>query len=174
MKPHSPSDAEFTESPSVAAAEAGAAATARVSAMEATSHSRLMTVGMDALLVEVAALLSNEQINVVVVVDASGLPVGTITETNLVRYLGLGRADFFNTRAGDVASHEITVCAPDDVLSEVLAMMHKRGLLHVLVVDANKKPLGLLNARDGLRALLAAGNLQEELLRNYVMGIGYQ
>ena len=34
--------------------------------------------------------------------------------------------------------------------------------------------LGVLNARDGLRALLAAGNHEEELLRNYVMGIGYQ
>jgi hypothetical protein len=31
-----------------------------------------------------------------------------------------------------------------------------------------------LNARDGLRALLAAGNHEETLLRNYVMGIGYQ
>ena len=34
--------------------------------------------------------------------------------------------------------------------------------------------LGVVNARDGLRALLAAGNHEEALLRNYVMGIGYQ
>jgi hypothetical protein len=31
-----------------------------------------------------------------------------------------------------------------------------------------------VNARDGLRALLAAGNHEEALLRDYVMGIGYQ
>jgi hypothetical protein len=42
------------------------------------------------------------------------------------------------------------------------------------VVDIGRKPLGVLNARDGLRALLSAGNHEEALLRNYVMGIGYQ
>jgi len=162
------------ESPPVAAAEARAAAPARVSVLEAVARSRLLTVGPDALLVEVAALLSNAQISVVVVCDAVGLPMGTITETVLVRRLGLGQADFFTTQAGDVMTGELTACASDDMLSDVLAMMHKRGLTHVLVVDATNKPLGVINPRDGLRALLAAGNHEEELLRNYVMGIGYR
>jgi CBS domain-containing protein len=69
---------------------------------------------------------------------------------------------------------EFTACAPEDLLSDVLAMMHTRGLIHVLLLGPGKQPLGVLNARDGLRALLAAGNHEEALLRNYVMGIGYQ
>jgi CBS domain-containing protein len=69
---------------------------------------------------------------------------------------------------------EFTACAPDDLLSDVLAMMHSRGLIHVVLLGEGKRPLGVLNARDGLRALLAAGNHEEALLRNYVMGIGYQ
>ena len=173
MTAHLP-DKTAAESPLVATAEARAVAPARVSAVEAVARSRLLTVGMDALLAEVAALLSNAQISVVVVCDAAGLPMGTITETILVRHLGLGQADFFTTRAGNVMTREITACAPDDALSDVLAMMHTRGLIHVLVVDPANKPLGVLNARDGLCALLAAGNQEEELLRNYVMGIGYQ
>ena len=167
-------ETEATESPLVKTAEARAHAPARVSALEAMGRSRLLTVKMDSLLVEVAALLSNAQISVVVVCDAAGLPVGTITETVLVRRLGLGQADFFTTHAADVATRDITTCAPDDSLSDVLAMMHKRGLIHVLVVDPDNKPLGVLNAPDGLRALLAAGNQEEELLRNYVMGTGYR
>lgn len=173
MKAPAP-DPGVTESPPVAAAEARAVAPARVSAIEAVARSRLLTVGTDALLAEVAALLSNAQISVVVVCDAAGLPMGTITETVLVKHLGLGQADFFTTHAGDVATRELTACAPDDSLSDVLAVMHTRGIIHVLVVDAANKPLGVLNARDGLRALLAAGNHEEELLRNYVMGVGYQ
>jgi CBS domain-containing protein len=92
----------------------------------------------------------------------------------LVRYLGLGQADFFTTHAGDVMTKDFTTCEPQELLSDVLAMMHARGLIHVLLVGANNQPLGVLNARDGLRALLAAGNHEEALLRNYVMGIGYQ
>lgn len=75
---------------------------------------------------------------------------------------------------GDVMMQEFTTCAPHELLSDVLAMMHARGLVHVLLIGTDKQPLGVLNARDGLRALLAAGNHEEALLRNYVMGIGYE
>ena len=145
-----------------------------VAGVEGVARSRLLTVAADALLVDVAALLSSAQISVVVVCDAAGAVMGVITETMLVRRLGLGQADFFATRAGDVMTPEFTACAPEDLLSDVLAMMHARGLVHVLLLDADRHPTGVLNARDGLRALLAAGNHEEALLRNYVMGIGYQ
>jgi len=176
MKAHAqvkPAD-PIPETPPVAAAEARAVAPLRVSGVEAVTRSRLLTVAADALLVEVAALLSGAQISVVVVCDAAGVAVGVITETTLVRRLGLGQADFFTTHARDVMTPEFTACAPQDLLSDVLAMMHTRGLIHVLLLDLAKQPLGVLNARDGLRALLAAGNHEEALLRNYVMGIGYQ
>ena len=156
------------------AVEDRAVAHAQVSGVALVTRSRLLSVGTDTLLVEVAALLSGAQISVVVVCDAAGAAIGSVTETVLVRRLGLGQADFFTTQAGDVMTHEITTCTPDDLLSEVLAKMHERGLIHVLVLDAGNKPLGVLNARDGLRALLAAGNHEEALLRNYVMGVGYQ
>jgi CBS domain-containing protein len=162
------------ETPPVAAAEARAVAPLEVSSIEAVARSRLLTVAAAAPLVEVAALLSSAQISVVVVCDAGGAPLGIITETVLVRRLGLGQADFFSTRAADVMSREFAACAPDDLLSDVLATMHVRGLIHVLLVDPGKTVLGVVNARDGLRALLAAGNHEEALLRNYVMGIGYQ
>ncbi len=162
------------ESPPVAAAEARAVAPLLVASVEAIARSRLLTVAPGALLVEVAALLSGAQISVVVVCNAAGAASGIVTETTLVRRLGLGQADFFATQARDVMTTEFTACAPEDLLSDVLAMMHTRGLVHVLVLDADRHALGVLNARDGLRALLAAGNHEEALLRNYVMGIGYQ
>jgi CBS domain-containing protein len=162
------------ESPPVAAAEARAVAPLLVASIEAIARSRLLTVASDALLVEVAALLSGAQISVVIVCDAAGATLGIITETTLVRRLGLGHADFFTTKAGDVMTTDFTACRPEDLLSDVLAMMHAQGLIHVLLLDADRHALGVLNARDGLRALLAAGNHEEALLRNYVLGIGYQ
>jgi len=157
-----------------AAAEARAAAPCRVADMAAVARTRLLTVTTDMPLVEVAALLSNAHVSVVVVCDIAGAPMGIITETLLVRRLGLGQADFFSTRAADVMSREFSVCASDDLLSDVLAMMQARGLIHVLLVDSANVLLGVVNARDGLRVLLDAGNQEEALLRNYVMGVGYQ
>jgi hypothetical protein len=48
------------------------------------------------------------------------------------------------------------------------------SLTNALLVNAVNKPIRVLNPRDGQRALLAAGNHAEALLRKYVMGIGYQ
>jgi len=79
------------ESPPVADAEARAAAPSRVADVEAVARSRLLTVAADAVLADVAALLSSAQISVVVVCDAAGAAAGIITETILVRRLGLGR-----------------------------------------------------------------------------------
>jgi CBS domain-containing protein len=146
----------------------------QVSSIEEVARSRLQTVAADARLIEVAARMSNAQIPVVMVCDADGIARGAITETMLVRYLGLGEADFYRSSAGDVMTREFTTCEMHELLSDVLAMMHVRGLTHVLLIGEDKQPLGVLNARDGLRALLAAGNYEEALLRNYVMGIGYQ
>lgn len=162
------------ESPNIRAAEARAASPALVSSIQDMAHSRLLTVGIQTPVIQVAALLASAQISVVVVCDAYGVPLGSITETDLVRRLGLGHANFVTTLAGDVMGNSFTTCKPSDLLSEVLATMHMLGLIHVLLVDDSNKLLGVVNARDGLRALLAAGNQEEALLRNYVMGVGYQ
>ena len=78
------------ETPAAAAAETRAVPCALVSSLDAVARSRLSTVGVDALLAEVAALLSSAQISLVVVCDAAGAAVGVITETILVRQLGFG------------------------------------------------------------------------------------
>jgi CBS domain-containing protein len=158
----------------VALAEARAVAPATVSSIEAVARSRLLVVGFGALLSEVAALLSGSQISLVLVCDDEGRVAGVITETILVKELGLGHAGIFTTCASAVMSRDFTVCAPGDTLSDVLAMMHERGIIHVAITDEQDRPLGVLNVRDGLRALLAAGNQEEALLRDYVMGVGYQ
>ena len=140
----------------VAAAKPAAVAPLLVSSLEAVARSQLITVPVDTRLVEAAERLSGARIGVAVVCDAAGAAIGTITETMLLRHLGLGQADFFATRVGDVMTQEFTTCTPQELLSDVLAMMQSRGLIHVLLIRADKHLLGVLNAHDGLRALLAA------------------
>ena len=166
--------AGVAEPPPVVAAETGIVSPVLVSGIDAVARSRLLTVGSTASLMEVAHLLSSAQISLVVVVDPSGAISGVITETILVRQLGTGQAGFFTTQAGQVMTRDYTVCRAEDGLSDVVRMMYERGLIHVPVVDADNKPTGVINARDGLRALLVAGNHEEAQLRNYVMGVGYQ
>lgn len=170
----SPIGAPAPEHQAAAAAAVRAAPPILVGSMEPITRARLLQVEPDTLLAEVAALLLQPHIGVVVVSDGDGAAVGVITETVLIHQFAFGSAEVFKTLAGEVMLHDFHSCSPSDSLPEVLAAMQAHALAYMLVVQDGERPLGVLNVRDGLRALLAAGNYQEELLRNYVMGVGYQ
>jgi CBS domain-containing protein len=70
--------------------------------------------------------------------------------------------------------HDVTYCGPDDSLADVLSRMAEHGFVHVPVFDEHSRPIGVVNARDALRALLTAEEYEESLLRDYVMGVGYR
>ena len=145
-----------------------------VSSIEAITRSRLVTIGTDALLTEAAKLLSHTQISLLVVCNSDGTMAGVITKTNIVRRVGHASANACMTAAVDLMTRDVTYCRSADSISDVLSMMQKGDFVHLPVVDDTRKPLGVLNARDGFRALLADEQYEESLLRNYVMGVGYR
>ena len=145
-----------------------------VGSIGAATRSRLAVVGEAALLLEVAGLLSETQISLVVVCDAGGAMVGVITKTNIVRQIGHCRGAACTSTAAAIMTRDVTFCSETDCLLDVLSMMQARGLVHVPVVDAQRKPSGVVNARDALRALWTEGQYEEALLRDYVMGVGYR
>ena len=61
-----------------------------------------------------------------------------------------------------------------DALLDVLSTMKKSGFVHLPVIDERLKPSGVVYSRQALRALMADGKYEAELVRDYVMGIGYQ
>jgi CBS domain-containing protein len=143
-----------------------------VSSIEAVAHSRLVTIIVDAPLVHVAKLLADTQVSLVVVCDSERAMVGVITKTDIVLRIGHCRGSACTTAAADVMTRDVAYCRPTDCLPDVLSMMERRGFVHIPVVDENSKPLGVVNARDALRALLAEEKYEESLLRDYVMGVG--
>ena len=145
-----------------------------VSSIGTTTRSRLATVCIDTLLVNVAKLLSGTHISLVVVCNHDGIMVGIISKTNIVQQVGHCSGANCRAAAAELMSRDVAYCRPGDRLEDVLAMMAKRGFVHIPVVDEHSKPLGVVNARDALRALLADEEYEESLLRDYVMGIGYR
>ena len=144
-----------------------------VSSIEAATRSRLVVVREGTLLLEVARLLSDTQISLIVVCDAGGAMVGVITKTDIVQQIGHCLGAACTATAAEIMTRDVTFCSDTDCLPDVLSNMQARGFVHVPVVDAERKPSGVVNARDALRELWAEGQYEEALLRNYVMGIGY-
>ena len=145
-----------------------------VSSIEAATRSRLVVVREGTLLLEVARLLSDTQISLIVVCDAVGAMTGIITKTDIVQRVGHCPGAACTATAAEIMTRDVTCCGVTDCLPDVLSMMQVRGFVHVPIVDAERKPSGVLKARDALRELWAEGQYEEALLRDYMMGVGYR
>ena len=147
--------------------------TLRVNHLHAVAHSRLATATLQTLLLEVAQKLANTHIGLVVVCDPDGVMAGVISKSDILRRLGHCLGSACQTLARDLMTTDVICCHPDDCLADVLGAMEQRGLVHMPLLDNQRRPIGVVNARDALRALVQAGEYEEALLRQYVMGIGY-
>ena len=141
--------------------------------INAVTHARLVTATLQTPLLEAAQRLSCTQIGLVIVCDAEGVIAGVISKSDIVRQIGHCLGSACQTLAGDLMTTDVVCCHPDDSLADILAVMEQHGLVHVPLLDDKRRPIGVLNARDALRALVQAGEYEETLLREYVMGIGY-
>lgn len=75
--------------------------------------------------------------------------------------------------AADAMTRDLTYCHPSDALQGVLSIMKERGVVHIPIVEQDFRPVGAVNARDALQALLVEADDEGLLLRDYIMGIGY-
>lgn len=138
------------------------------------AYNRLVTIRDDAPLIGAARLLRDLDRDLVVVCNSDGLLVGVITKTDVVRQISHCNGAGCMTAASSVMTRKVVLCRPDDRLNEVWSVMKERHLKHVPVVDQEVRPLGVLNARDALEALLEEVEYEEVLLRDYVMCVGYR
>ena len=148
--------------------------TVLVRSIKAIARKRLATVGADAVLADVAKLLSAAKISLVVVCHSDRAMAGVVTASDIVRRVGHYPQNVLTTTAADVMTRNVTSCHPGDTLENVLSVMNKRGLEHIPVVDDNSIPSGVVDARDALKALMKQASYNQTLLRNYVMGVGYR
>ncbi|MGY1408372.1 MULTISPECIES: CBS domain-containing protein [unclassified Luteimonas] len=138
------------------------------------ARTRLVTLADSAALLEAAKLLGEPDTDLVVVCGPDGLLAGVVTSSNVVEQMGRCQGCGCTTAAALVMTRDVVVCHLGDPLDEVWSRMKARGLKNLPVLDEARRPLGVLNARDVLQALLLEVENEESLLRDYVMNTGYR
>lgn len=146
----------------------------RVDSMLQAIRQRNLVISHGQQLTEAAALLSDDARHMAVVCNADGKMVGVVTRTDIVRQIQHCQGCACTILCADVMSKEVIACAPDQILEDVWSTMKHNKLLCVPVVDIERRPLGLLFASDVLEALLSEVEYEEELLKDYVMCVGYR
>jgi CBS domain-containing protein len=124
----------------------------------------VVSVPVDATLVEAAELMRNHSIGFLPVI-ASGIVVGVITDRDIVvRGLGEGRNPYI-TQIQYTMSTKPVCCYEDDVLTDAADILATHRLHRLVVVDDNNKLAGLLSI-DDLAAHMSSDRVLGDLLRH--------
>ncbi|MGH0036787.1 MAG: CBS domain-containing protein [Myxococcota bacterium] len=107
----------------------------------------VITVPPGASAVEVADVLDAEAVGCVVVVDDDQVPLGLVTDRDLMRRVMVPGRDPRKTTAEDVMSRDLVTGSPADSIQELLARMEQHSVRRMpLVTDG--KLVGLLSLDD--------------------------
>lgn len=123
---------------------------------------------------EAAAILMSSETPLVVVCNGSGVTVGVVTRTDVIRALANAQGDALTMSVDAIMTAEILSCRAHQPLRDVWKRLDERSLRCAPVLDSEGRPQGVLHARDIAGALLEEVTSEEDLLRDYVLGIGYQ
>ncbi|MBK8841003.1 MAG: CBS domain-containing protein [Hyphomonadaceae bacterium] len=72
-----------------------------------------------------------------------------------------------------VMTRDVTYCQAHEILLDIWSVMKARGYSGFRP-STQRRPIGIVYARELLRALLSEAENEDELLRGYISGVGYR
>jgi len=135
---------------------------------------RLAVLRLDASIRDIAGILANPTTPLVVVCDSEGVALGVVSSADIVNALSRDGGEAINANAAALMSQPIHSCDAKQTLQSIWSSMGAGSHRCIPVLDNAGRPQGVVHARDVARALLDEVTNEEVLLRDYVLGIGYQ
>ena len=136
------------------------------------ARKKLVLLKSDAPLIQAARLLAKEA-NLVVICNSAGTLVGVVAKTDIVRRFCSRRGSSGKSLVSVAMTRKVISCRPRDFLVDVWSTMKTHGLKHLPIIIPTPRLIGLAIARDILGLLIEEAEQEGQLLRDYVMGVGY-
>jgi len=115
---------------------------------------------------EICRYMSERKIGAVVVMRGKEL-VGIFTERDVMsRVVAQGR-DAWNTKVGDVMTHNPWVIPPNETVENCLLLMSKHGFRHLPVCEGDV-PVGMISIRDLLIHEVSEKDEEVRQMRAYI------
>ena len=129
----------------------------------------------DATAAEAARPLSQQHVQIVLVCKDDRKIAGVATDSDILRAVArcTGREAACCLRVSDLMTRDVVTCHRDDRLDDAVTMMLSRQLRRIPVVERDGAIAGLITMREALLHLYEEAKLDEALLKEYFLGIGY-
>jgi len=113
------------------------------------------------------AELAVHNIGAMVVVGADGMPVGIVSERDVVRWLHQQGADVLRRPVAEIMSDVAVTCAPDDPVDDLAALMTDYRVRHVPVLDGGRLA-GIVSIGDVVKRRMEELAAERQHLRAYI------
>jgi CBS domain-containing protein len=113
------------------------------------------------------ALLAENRIGAVLVVDDRGDIAGILSERDVVRGMHAHGDKAFAKPVGELMTAEVVTCDPKDPVAAIMGMMTAQRFRHVPVVQDGKL-IGMISIGDVVKSRIEEAQSEVEALRHYI------
>jgi CBS domain-containing protein len=137
--------------------------------LEAKPDHTVHYVGPDATVHDAVSTMCKRRIGALLV-EESGMPIGIVSERDIMQRCVLEQRDPSRTRVADIMTRDVLCIDPDVEPEQVMAMMTERRVRHIPVVEG-RSVVGIVSIGDLVRWMSRNQDFELRALRDYVCGV---
>ena len=109
--------------------------------------------------------LNTHRIGALVVLDEGGGLAGIVSERDIIEALARSDSRVLSERVSTIMTRDVITCAPEDRLDDLMAVMTRRRVRHLVVIDGGRLA-GIVSIGDLVKAQLTELELKSSVLRD--------
>ena len=129
----------------------------------------VVTIASGTPVAEAARLLSEKKIGAVIVADDPKIPLGILSERDIVRELGRRGEACLKDSVDDMMTQDLVGCDPNETADQVLGKMTEGRFRHMPVTE-NGGMIGLISIGDVVKARLSELSMEKDALEGMIKG----
>ncbi len=142
----------------------------RIAEILRTKGHVVITIATSQTVLDAAQLLVDRNIGSLVVTTAEDLPVGIITERDILRLAAQRPTELSTIMVGTVMTKELISASPTDGLAEMMDVMTIHKIRHLPVMESGRLT-GLISIGDLVNACRVGAERENANLRHYIQGV---
>jgi CBS domain-containing protein len=137
--------------------------------LKSKSSDAVMTSLPDLKIAEAAKLLSEKRIGTLVISKDGKVPLGILSERDIVRELGRQGSDCLGQTVESLMTTKLVTCSRNDRADEILQQMTDGRFRHMPVLEEGEL-VGLISLGDVVKARLMEVSMEKDALQGMIMG----
>lgn len=129
----------------------------------------VVTIGSTVSVSDAVKLLSEKRIGAVVISDEGSVPLGILSERDIVREIGRRGTSCLDGSVSDMMTKDLVSCSADESADQVLAKMTEGRFRHLPVLDGEAM-IGLISIGDVVKARLSELAMEKDALEGMIKG----